>query len=514
MPSPPFNKNANMGMRFGALQIRKPSGRPQGILNVGMAVLDSSMRSMPLYTHNPSAVGYRHFLGDKGAYDDHHNLSPSSCAKPELRRTKSDTSSMIGSNVVMQQRARSKGGKGSSVIEGSEVGSFKSRRKRRSRSSKVGSVVSGSEVSKRKGKSGKASSALSDSNMQWKAKVGKSSSALGAEPIEQPVEPIEQPKKDSFGNLLSVINDHYIDPPKNVKDNLHEDDDSNQKSNSLSKTTTEKVDAFENERIVQKTNNVYEVKASPKPQFRNSPMHPPAGYGGSQKTTPMHPTAGYGGSCKATPMHLTAGYGGSCKATPMHQAAGYGGSCKATPMHQTMGYGGPCKATPMHLTASYVSSQKATPRSKFSNPTLEYMTPRRSNLGGAPPPVMTNSELGPSPSEVAAAMVKFPRVDEGEESMSGWSLDESVEGLQSKLERWRSELPPVYDRGELPSYPASSKSNKTSHRRRHTDGGNGLFSCFSNICGCQCTIVCGGDNKKKKAARHRHAPSASDTGFL
>lgn len=45
--------------RFVPLQIRRPSGRPQGILNIGVTLLDSTMRSMPLYSElSSSDVGY------------------------------------------------------------------------------------------------------------------------------------------------------------------------------------------------------------------------------------------------------------------------------------------------------------------------------------------------------------------------------------------------------------------------------------------------------------------------
>lgn len=92
-PSKPFhNKTKSAGMRFVGLQVHRPSGRPKGVLNVGVAVLDSSMRSMPLYTHNNTpAIGYHH---DHDHDHDHHN-QPSHQVMPELRRTKSDTSSMI-----------------------------------------------------------------------------------------------------------------------------------------------------------------------------------------------------------------------------------------------------------------------------------------------------------------------------------------------------------------------------------------------------------------------------------
>ncbi|KAL3724662.1 hypothetical protein ACJRO7_029776 [Eucalyptus globulus] len=46
----PFHRKQFIGMRVVALQVRRPSGRPQGILNVGGTLLDSSMGSKPLYT--------------------------------------------------------------------------------------------------------------------------------------------------------------------------------------------------------------------------------------------------------------------------------------------------------------------------------------------------------------------------------------------------------------------------------------------------------------------------------
>ncbi|PHT33028.1 hypothetical protein CQW23_29365 [Capsicum baccatum] len=101
--------------------------------------------------------------------------------------------------------------------------------------------------------------------------------------------------------------------------------------------------------------------------------------------------------------------------------------------------------------------------------------------------------VGPSPSEVAAAIAekKYPLEEEKSSVLDGWSLDESVEGLRSKLERWRTELPPLYDRGM-----ASSSYHSTGrHTRRHTDGGSGLFSCFSNFYGYECQCICGKPRK-------------------
>ncbi|KAI9078808.1 hypothetical protein K1719_039266 [Acacia pycnantha] len=483
----PRRDNPSSEMRFGALQVRRSSGRPQGILNVGVAVLDSSMRSMPLYTHNPSAVGYRHLMGETDAYEHHNHMSPRHAPKPELRRTKSDTSSMISAR---QQHLRVARGKASSTLSSSsDATSKKSRKKkRRSSRSRASSRVSGSAVSEGGGEIRKPTSVLSEpggAGQNWRAKLERPDSILsGSDLSEKPpvkVKSTSPSRNTEDADVTIDQKNQKLQPPESLA--------------TESETTDDTHDTFENQRHFQKTNNVYEVKPWPKPQFRNSPgpkllQTPQVGFRGSRKTTPLHPTVSYGGSHKNTPLHQSIGYGGSHKNTPLHQATGYGGSRKVTP-----------KATPLH------------PIGKF-NPALEYATPRRSNLGGMAPPVITESELGPSPSEVAAALAKNPKIDEGEIStVGGWSLDESVEGLQSKLERWRTELPPVYDRGES-SY-ASSKSKKSMHNRRHTDGGNGLFSCFSNICGCECTIVCGGHNsRKKKAAGRRRTPSADETSFL
>ena len=109
-------------------------------------------------------------------------------------------------------------------------------------------------------------------------------------------------------------------------------------------------------------------------------------------------------------------------------------------------------------------------------------------------------------------MVARLPIEEGENStVGGWSLDDSVEGLQPKVERWQTELPPVYDGSERSNMTTSSKKGK--HSRRQTDGGNGLFSCFSVICGVECSIVCGGgDNNKKN--RRRRVQSVDNESFL
>ncbi|KEH24577.1 putative C2 domain-containing protein [Medicago truncatula] len=59
LPTVTLSGNRKPKLRFVGLQIRRPSGRPQGILNIGVTLLDSTMRSMPLYSElSTSAVGY------------------------------------------------------------------------------------------------------------------------------------------------------------------------------------------------------------------------------------------------------------------------------------------------------------------------------------------------------------------------------------------------------------------------------------------------------------------------
>ncbi|KAI4369724.1 hypothetical protein MLD38_018138 [Melastoma candidum] len=120
--------------------------------------------------------------------------------------------------------------------------------------------------------------------------------------------------------------------------------------------------------------------------------------------------------------------------------------------------------------------------------------------------VISESDLGASPSEVAAdTSVKerhpyrpmAPPLPDDTVIMEGSvvSMSESMEGLQSKLERWRMELPPIYDRSEVQSFsPSMNTKGGSGHGRRHPEGATnrGLFSCFSNICGCECSIVCDG----------------------
>ncbi|KAE8677630.1 Auxin-responsive protein IAA13, putative isoform 1 [Hibiscus syriacus] len=291
-PSRGGRQELPLGMSFVAFQVWRPSGRPQGILNIGVALLDNSMRSMPLYFQiGSSAVGYRHLMGEEDAFQSSNNLKILSSTKsnannnhlllrdsikPEFRRTKSDSSSILG------PRPR--------------------------QSMKESSIVNGGPI-------------VNDFDL-WK---------------------------------------------NNYKVNL--------RGNSLVNYVFDK-------------SNGIEMKSS-----------------------------------------------------------------------------------------SILNGSKKRPK------------------------IWTDSEIGPSPSEVAAAVARnmnHNKMGELESSVGeGWSLDGSMEGLDSRLERWRTELPPVYDRSnEMSSLLSDEVPTPTSKRSRHSrkrahKNKKGLFSCFGTICGCEISVTCG-----------------------
>ncbi|KAF2314050.1 hypothetical protein GH714_021745 [Hevea brasiliensis] len=97
--------------------------------------------------------------------------------------------------------------------------------------------------------------------------------------------------------------------------------------------------------------------------------------------------------------------------------------------------------------------------------------------------------------------------------MGSWSLESSMEGLQSKLERWRTELPPVYDRSDLSSCNGSVVAGGRGayrHKRRSSDSDG--VSCFGTVCGVECSIVCGGSPPRKQSGRVKRSPSAGGDG--
>ncbi|MED6123931.1 hypothetical protein PIB30_054204 [Stylosanthes scabra] len=135
------------------------------------------------------------------------------------------------------------------------------------------------------------------------------------------------------------------------------------------------------------------------------------------------------------------------------------------------------------------------------------------------------SDIGPSPSVVAAAIAQglypmpaLPPRSAESSAVDGWAGDRGTEeGMRTKMERWKTELTPVYDRNyrqqSSPSevsdesemkYKTPKRVGKTPGRRSisggsHRQQGKGLFSCFGTVFGCEISISCGGGNRKKRS---------------
>ncbi|CAL5413648.1 unnamed protein product [Camellia sinensis] len=382
---PNLHHHHHVGMRFTALQVRRPSGRPQGILNIGVTVLDSSMRSMPLYTQPASAVGYRNLM-EEDHNDGNNNNSNAPVLKPILRRSRSERSERFPFDDL---------------------------------SSVSGSIIT---ITQKKGVPGKASSLLSggsESTIAPKGKVkkGKASSVIsGAELREKPNEKGKKSKASSLINGSIISKDSHKGKKINVK-------------------------KFEKQPSLPKS------KVSDEEHYNAKPPPPPP---------PMKNNGvGVGVPTKEAVVATTTG--------------------KAISKFNGYEFGGPKGSSIVNGKYTY---------------------------NGAPPKapsLWSDSEVGPSPSEVAAAMARERYLMDDNQSsvLDGWSLDESVEGLRSKLERWRTELPPLYDRG---GFGSSSFRSTSQHIWRHTadDAGSGLFSCFGNIYGYECQCICGKPRGKEK----------------
>ncbi|MCD9643121.1 hypothetical protein HAX54_030274 [Datura stramonium] len=374
------HRTHHLGMRFVALQIRRPSGRPQGILNIGVTLLDSSMRSMPLYRQmSTSAVGYRDLMENQDAHLPHNNNNNNNnnvaTSKPVLRRSKSERSERIAFDDI------SIGNNNSSIVAISSKKKVKDQEKESSilsisfeppthmmmkKKGKASSVISGAELVKEKSKiesrKGKASSVLSDS-------IVSKGSSIYVKPNN------EKPKLKLIGLEMG---------PK--------DEPINEKGPDSDPTTTTKL---------------MDEQSVTKPIEFGSPMK-----------------------------------------------------------NGKFVYGGP----------------------------------------------LSELEVGPSASEVAAALIerRYPLDDKRSSVLDCWSPVESTEGLRSKLERWRTELPPIYDQGTG----SSSYRSTGHHRRRRSDGGSSLFSCFGNICGFECQCICGKPKSRSLNNKKYRSPSTASTSWL
>ncbi|GAB4835470.1 hypothetical protein Ancab_000379 [Ancistrocladus abbreviatus] len=141
----PYQKSST---RFVALQIRRPSGRPQGILNVGVSVHDGTMKSMPLcYSElSASGIGYE---DNKSRKTNGSSICVDGNDKETLRRTKSERS---WSAKDEQQQNKTKPGSSMcnvnvrSVCNGSAVGTEVSMTGPRNAKSKKAAINNGSDL--------------------------------------------------------------------------------------------------------------------------------------------------------------------------------------------------------------------------------------------------------------------------------------------------------------------------------------------------------------------------------
>ncbi|KAG9136093.1 hypothetical protein Leryth_003728 [Lithospermum erythrorhizon] len=414
-PSRTYNRNNNIGMRFVALQVRRPSGRPQGILNIGVALLDSSMRSMPLYSQmSASAVGYRDLMDDEHLQNHHQNNDDDDdkqkkngppIVKPILLRSKSERServtfenqSIANSSILAIAHKMPVLTRDSSILSISDVGIPFMKK-----TTKASSVISGHELrdttKKNKGKKGKSGSVLSDSVVS----------------------------KDSMAFIY--FKNEKVKPPKPKEKEVIKNMEN--KEVSVPITIPKPINNEDSTKIIDDKSSIKSpgvVLGPPPPPFKEKARR------GTGK-----------------------------------------------------------------------------PQQKFIP--YEYPLPKvnQKYIVGA---AMTDSEVGPPPSEVAAAMAekRYP-LEDGESSvLDGWSVDESVEGLRSKMERWRTELPPIYDRG---GFSSSYRSSTIAPPRKQPESEMGLFSCFGNFFGYECQCVCGKPPAKKYPSRYRQSPSFGSRSFL
>lgn len=125
------------------------------------------------------------------------------------------------------------------------------------------------------------------------------------------------------------------------------------------------------------------------------------------------------------------------------------------------------------------------------------------------------SDVGPSPSVVAAAIAKglYPAPDDmGSSILEEWTEKDSVEGLKTKIERWRTELHPVYD-NELKKFQSKNNYRLAKEKKKQRRRKGGLFSCFGTAYGCEFSITCGGPNGKKKIGNGKGSVTSSEITF-
>ncbi|XP_027364558.1 uncharacterized protein LOC113871658 [Abrus precatorius] len=122
----PRSTNRKSKVRFIALQVRRPSGRPQGILNIGVNLVDPTMRSMPMYSElSASAVGDWDIMDpkkDKLPNHDNNNPNDSDFKLLTLQRSQSEKNDSTINDYTYNPKQTGYGGNADDYPGDSELG--------------------------------------------------------------------------------------------------------------------------------------------------------------------------------------------------------------------------------------------------------------------------------------------------------------------------------------------------------------------------------------------------------
>ncbi|XP_068664346.1 uncharacterized protein [Aristolochia californica] len=204
---------------------------------------------------------------------------------------------------------------------------------------------------------------------------------------------------------------------------------------------------------------------------------------------------------------------GSLRSMPLYSqlnasALGYRdlmGDSRQQQQHQAQHQQQPQPGNPVpHLrrTKSAIHSEVSEEKPPFSSIEVPEFPPKTTSS------LLSDSELGPSAS-VVAAKVASGEFEIGSSVLEEWSIPSSKDDLKVKPEKWKAELPPIHD-GGYGSIRSDESLVQNRHGRRKTDGGSGLFSCFGDTCGCECSLFCGMSPRKSSAVPRKLHVIASD----
>nr|GMD72102.1 Auxin-responsive protein IAA13 [Ipomoea batatas] len=526
------NQHQNLGMRFAAIQVRRPSGRPQGVLNIGVAVLDSSKRSTPL---------------DRSEDHLHRNNN-----HPVLNRSRSDRSEFLGLDSEAVEIPKKKRGNKKVVDDDKESSILsmswfppppppsitKEANAKKKPNKKVDDDDKDSALSASCKKGNKVIDDDKDSvfSVSWYARPPPPPPAVTTETnVNKKGKKVIDDDKDSVLSSSWYARPPPPPPAVTTETNVNKketnvnkkgykfDDDKGSSILSMSWFQPQQPPPITTETdLNKKGNKVDDEKDSSILSMSRYQLPPPPA---AAITTETNATKGKASSVINTADLKSYQKGkaisvvsDSIMAKDSSPSGKIGNKIEAR-QAENKEIVGDNKNGPQFDQSPTNNSVDGRPKigGKPNIPRIPGFdygssvkgTGSKLVIGGGPykaNSIMSDSEVGPSPSEVAAAMAERPRYPLEDSVLDGWSCDESVEGLRSRLERWRTELPPLYDRGAYAPTSSSfqSSSQHTAPRKRGANGnGGGPFSCFGNIFGYECQCVCGQPKPKRNATKTR-----------